>query len=138
MHDALLEVPTSDTVAGLLSSAFTDVQGGQQPSDYLEGMLVRTMILLRLSTGSCLQLMAEAGVSRTEVGPWVNALGLSRGLWSVAEEPEDKLDLWVDSQLALDDLAVIGSTDSFGLLEALRPHMIVLGQFERVTTWSFS
>lgn len=138
MHDALLEVPTSNPVAGLLSSAFTDVQGGQRPSDHLEGMLTRTMILLRLATGSCLQLMAEAGVSRSEVAPWVNALGLSRGLWSVAEEPDDKLDLWIDSQLALDDLAAIESTDSFGLLEALRPHLIVLGQFERVTTWSFS
>lgn len=108
--------------------------------DYIEAMLWRMSVLLRLATGSCLLLREESELSNDAVHRWVEALSLARGLWKSGEPPDSALDLWADVEAALEVLgerreSIHGIHD---LLHSLGGQLTQICQAERVVAWSFA
>jgi hypothetical protein len=118
------------------SVAFQQEHEQRDPTKYVEHMLLRAVILLRLCTGSVLRLLDEAGRTVSDVEPWISNLSLARGLWTEADPPDSTLDLWSDVSLA-SELLVPAAADTSSLLEQLGERVSTLGQAERVCAWSF-
>lgn len=138
VHKELLLAPTQVVEEPLLDAAFESDVTVSSPIDFIESMMARTTVLLRISTGASLQLLDDAGLSTADTRPWVAALGNSRGLWPMNEFPDDPLDLWADIDGPRDKAGSTEPDDTYGLLQMLKEDIIVLGQAERIVAWSFS
>lgn len=138
LHLDLLDASNRESSTSILSAAFADEPESPMPHEYIEGMLTRTALLLRMATGSCLHLLDDSGIDRRDIHPWVESLSLGRGLWPAPEPPDDKLDMWADTQRALEALDADSSKDLHGLVRVVIEHLPVFGQAERVVAWSFS
>lgn len=84
------------------------------------------------------ELLNTDGLGVHDIRPWSDSLSRVRGLWPVGGEPEDKLDLWADMEVALEALDDDDSGDLYGLLRSLMPYLPTFGQTERVVAWSFT
>ena len=138
LYDDLTEVPNETIDSSFLAAAFADQQVNQNPVEYIEGMLIRATILLRLATGSCVKLLKDSGTDSSEIHPWADSLSIVRGLWPVGGAPDNKQDLWADTEIALEALDEDESEDLYGLLRTLAIHLPTFGQAERVVAWSFA
>lgn len=138
LHEELLSASTESNSQSFLAAAYQQQSTGQGPRAYVEGMLLRTTVLLRLATGAALALLKDSGLDDSDILPWVESLSEVRGLWSMNDEPEDKLDLWADTEVALEALGEDVSVDVYGLLGSVGQHIPTLGQAERVVAWNFA
>ncbi|MDJ0357678.1 hypothetical protein [Paenarthrobacter sp. PH39-S1] len=138
LYEQLKTDPTATQIDETLAAAFRNDAASTAPGDFIESMFARTTVLLRLSTGMCIRLLEDSGIDMDAIEPWIDSLGLSRGLWSPSEVPESKLDLWVDTEIALELLDTVTNSDAHGVIDQLRAHTVILGQTERVVAWSFA
>lgn len=138
LHKELLAVSTQGSKDSILSAAFESSTLTGEPRMYVEGMLLRATVLLRLATGSCIQLLDESGLDDTSIFPWVESLSLSRGIWPVDDLPEDRIDLWADNEIVLEELAKDKSGDLNTFVKNFSYYFPFIGQVERVVAWSFA
>lgn len=138
LYEQLRSEPVNSQSDAILAAAFTNDIAAVGPKEFIESMLARTTVLLRLSTGMCIRLLEDSGIDQSSIDPWVDSLSLSRGLWSVDEPPENRIDLWADTELARDLLDDAANLEPHGVLDFLKSHTVILGQTERVVAWSFS
>ena len=131
----LEEIPTDPT----LSQIFLSNHELSDPSDFIESMLMRTTVLLRLATGSCHDLISESLLEKRNFLPWVNSLSYSRGLWQGEEGlNEDMLDLWIEVEELIEVLDEDVPTNTHSFLDLVGVHLRTLGQTERVVAWNFA
>lgn len=134
----LRDWPNSDGGGNaVLKAAFEDTSSQPLARDFVAAMLSRTTVLLRLSTGSCIDLMDAAGIETSSVEPWVDSLGVARGIWTAGEVPDSKLDLWADIEVAKQDLEDADAHNHHSFVTSLGPSAATLSQAERVVAWSF-
>jgi len=104
-------------------------------------VLSRAALLLRIATGSCSQLIRQAGFTRSDLEFWWKPLGEALGLWGSGEEPSELTDLWADVQTALQETeawesANRGGTTSFAKLRRQLPTpLLILAGCERIALW---
>lgn len=123
---------------GLIGAALSFDAQQTDPCAFVESLLARTIILLRLTTGSCINLADLAGVDLADLEPWVEALGQAHSIWSPGQKPDASIDLWADVDFARELLEDADATNPRALLEALGVDALTLGQAERVVAWSFA
>ena len=121
----------------LLESAFNFDRGSNSPVDFIDGMMVRAVLLLRFATGSCLDLRDAAGKNVGQLVPWIDSLSLARGVWQTGKRPIDTFDLWENLVELRNDLESITSPDRHEALMLIGEGLIPLGQMERVMAWNF-
>lgn len=120
-----------------MSSLFEKNGTSASPVDFIEAMLDRTAVLLRLATGSCVHLLEESTLTHESIAPWIESLSVVRGLWDSSDLPEDNLDLWSDVDLARTMLDDSKFSSPHALLKSMGSDLLTLGQTERVVAWSF-
>jgi hypothetical protein len=107
-------------------------------------MRPRSMLLLRLATGSTQKLVGSAGLSGGQMEFWWSKLGLHRGLWTGNRSRADLFDLWDDIELLIgearkfkEDTAPADQT--FHLIGNQIPQVVTgLGGCERVAIWNLA
>ncbi|WP_030484459.1 hypothetical protein [Nocardioides aequoreus] len=124
--------------APFLDAAFQTKSTGTHAVDFIEGMMMRTVILLRIATGSCVDLLDQAGLSVVDVQAWVDLLAEARGVWDAGDRPESPVDLWADVRDARDVLQNSSAANLFRMIQGLGAEGPVLAQAERVVAWSFA
>lgn len=120
-----------------LEAVFHNDLDEKAASKFVSNMMFRTVVLLRLSTGSARLLLAEAGLSTAMVERWATSLSEAKGLWAPGDRPTTPLDLWADTRDALDALAFADSTSPYSLLHTAGRDLPILGQTERIVAWSY-
>lgn len=136
---AKLQASTGGTSsAGLMGAMYNSASSDTDPRSFLRPMLARTVLLLRLATGSAISLLRESGQTAAAVRPWIDSLATARGLWPNVGTLDDPHDLWADIELALDEARSAGVGSLHELLDGLTTGMRVFGQGERVPVWSFA
>lgn len=138
LYEELLSASSESDSHSFLAAAYREQSTSQGPRAYVEGMLLRTTVLLRLATGASLALLKDSGLDDADIVPWAESLSEVRGLWPMNEGPDDKLDLWADTEVALEALGDDDSVDVHGLLAKVAQHIPTLGQAERVVAWNFA
>lgn len=121
-----------------LTSAFHEDADETGPSEFIESMLSRTLVLLRIATGSAIQLAEEGGIDDADLLPWVEILGISRGYWSPDSPPESMIDLWQDVAPSMEIAHNIGDLSRHAAFLTDGLQTLPLGQTERVVAWSFA
>lgn len=128
----------SRSSSGLIGAIYSSKSSETDPRVFFRPMLARTVLLVRLATGSAILLLRESGKTPLSLRPWIDSLASARGLWRPASPFSDPHDLWADVELALDEASVAG-VDSLSELHAGLPTGVrTLGQGERVPVWSFT
>ncbi len=135
---SLAAAGTGVSASGLVGAMYVSRVAEMDPTRYFRPMMARTMLLLRIATGSAIQLVRESGRSAVSLQPWTESLALSRGLWSAEAPVEDVRDLWADVELALEEAENAGARSLHELLSGLPTASRILGQAERVPVWSFA
>lgn len=135
---ALQESDSKAQATGLVGAMYESRVAETNPALFLRPMMARTVLLLRIATGSAIELVRESGHSSAALRPWLDSLALSRGYWSEESPIDDALDLWADVELAIEEaeIADVGSLN--GLLRGLPTARLTFGQAERVPVWSFA
>ena len=119
----------------------------KEPFDRPDGhaaVLSRSILLLRLATGSALKLIRSAGMTGEKLHFWWGELGLNRGLWDGIKDRGDLLDLWEDIEVLFEDIKrfrnqVAPGDQTFQLIGSRIPQVIAgLGGCERVAIWSLT
>lgn len=123
---------------GLVGAMYVSRSTERDPAAFIRPMMARTVLLLRIATGSSIQLLRESGYSAEALGPWVDSLALSRGLWSNDAPLDDARDLWADVELALEEAEAAGVGSLHEFLRGLPTAARTFGQAERVSVWSFA
>jgi hypothetical protein len=67
-------------------------------------ILARATLLLRVATGSVLELTRAAGISGDKLQFWWGQLGIGRGIWDGTKDRAELLDLWDDITALLEDV----------------------------------
>lgn len=104
----------------------------------------RAALLLRLATGSALELETEIGLSARDTSFWWGAVGNCRGMWDGARVETEILDLWADIEpvLAGVDLfqASVPVVDQtfFRAANEIVPDVSGLGSCERIAIWGLT
>ena len=105
-------------------------------------MLARALLLLRVCTAVTISSFTDAGVSCSggELRPWLDKLAVLRGFWAPTSPLDDPRDLWVDVELALDEL-VASKTPPPASLNDWITHTVkglpTITEAERIGVWSF-
>lgn len=123
---------------GLVGAMYTSRATETDARLYLRPMLARTVLLLRIATGSAIQLLHESGHGPTSIRAWVESLAAARGLWPDGAPLDDPRDLWADVELALEEADAAGTGSLHELLRGLPTGVLTLGQAERVPVWSLA
>jgi hypothetical protein len=134
----LLSLSSGAPSTPFLEAAFQAHAAAGHPVDFIEGMMMRTVVLLRVATGSCIDLLNQAGVAFVDVQAWVDRLAEARGVWGTGDRPEYPEDLWADVDVARDALQNSSTADLFRMIRDLGAEGPVLAQAERVVAWSFA
>lgn len=107
-------------------------------------ILARATLLLRLATGSALQLTRSAGLSGAKLQFWWGQLGINRGLWDGTKDRDDLLDLWDDIAALFEDIREFQSAtpqndQTFQMIGSKIPQVVSgLGGCERIAIWSLT
>ncbi|MGL5405664.1 MAG: hypothetical protein ACRDAX_02560 [Propionibacteriaceae bacterium] len=133
LFEELLSMPNQP----VLSALFDANNDSISPVEFIEAMFSRTSVLLRIATGSCVHLFEESGLKKEGIAPWVQSLGVVRGLWEADYPPENMLDLWSGVAAALETLDP-DYASPHALLSAVGAQLLTFGQTERVVAWSFA
>lgn len=135
---ALRVGPPSDLNDPLLQYVLDRGAGTLKGVAELRPILARTLVILRVATGSALDLLHGAGASPASVSSWLNQLAVDHGLWPAESPPPLPADLWADIFDSLTDLQAIAPTSLSVLRAEVARSGAILGQAERVTAWSFA
>jgi hypothetical protein len=103
----------------------------------------RAALLLRLATGSALELERDIGLSAADTSFWWDTIGNCRGMWDGQRDPTTILDLWADIE------PVLASIDAYQtsfqkshqtLFHASgeMPDLNTLGSCERIAIWGLT
>jgi len=102
-------------------------------------IISRAVLLLRVATGGCEELLAGAHISRKDLHFWWSSIGEERGLWQPLSPPGDFLDLWADVLDAAGDLGNWETsnkkTNRATWREAMSGQLSILGETERIALW---
>jgi len=102
-------------------------------------VISRAALLVRLATGSCQLLLRNAGVTRDDIGLWVDDFGLDHGLWSGSAAPSDLSTLWDDIVGHLEDteqwLTTSSTNSTASLWTQTNGAVAHLGGLERALFW---
>lgn len=118
-----------------------------QPSHPTKGhlaVLARAALLLRVASGSVRTLLGNANLKPEAIAFWLTGIGGCRGLWDVAKDGTDYMDLWADVQAALEDIAAfedmiaVGERTFFKFGSQIASPILGLGACERIALWSLS
>jgi hypothetical protein len=107
-------------------------------------IIARAVLLLRVATGSVLNLIRSAGVSGQQLEFWWSQLGINRGLWDGSKRRADLMDLWDDITILLQDVQTFRNNtplgqQTFQLIDDKIPQVISgFGGCERVAIWSLT
>lgn len=137
-HEELKIEPSKPIGSSILAPLFNRNPNAILPLDYIDEMLARTSVLLRLATGSCVLLHEQSGLPSDAIFPWVESLSLARGLWAEGDLPDNMLDLWSDVDEARQILDAETGTRLQDLIFSLGMQISSLGQTERIIAWSFA
>jgi hypothetical protein len=123
------------------SSVFAAVQGNSgldSTGQHLE-MLARGLMLLRLATGACRQLVINSGIDKAQLQFWWHCIGQELALWDKADVPADTQSLWLDIQASIQDIEAwvragnVNHVRSFRVSQA--PALAVIDETERIALW---
>jgi len=67
-------------------------------------VLARATLLLRIATGTCLQMLRNTGVTGADLNFWWGAIAHDHGLWEQGDQPVPLSNLWLDIAGAMEDL----------------------------------
>ena len=130
-----------DTVKHGDSSVISKVKCGAEidaSSPHL-GMLARALMLLRLATGASRRLLINSGVDKTRLHFWWHNLGAELALWDEGGEPGDPQSLWLDIELAINEIEQWIATGDKRKMNSFRvsesPAIVVIDELERVGLW---
>lgn len=132
----------SDHSTGLLS--LSEMRYNSNHGDGLHksvrGILIRALLLARIATGACKEILNKSDEEQSYLESWVGSLTESRGLVLSSCEVDSYFDLWADVRNALSALNECSTQDRFTFLQdcASKRLFPILSQAERVTAWSFS
>jgi len=104
------------------------------PQQHLQ-VICRATLLLRLASGAAGELLDRAGLSASEVGFWITAVGEDRALWVPGEEPDPLTELWADVGAALETLAEVEPQSYRALQDRCAQALSVVTGAERVALW---
>jgi len=130
--------PTSDEYLAIQGSAFVDTSAVMDPSDFIGSMFARAMVLARIATGLCLSVLESSGKSQDDYRAWVEKFAINRGHITADFELESFKDLFEDIGGPRDKLDQSKAQTLHGLVADLKEGTSVLGQVERVVTWTFA
>lgn len=103
-------------------------------------LISRAVVLLRIATGACSQLLGSARLSKPDLQFWWEQLVEVRGLWNQATRPSDITDLWADAADAMSQLDDWGQRNGAGATYArwrsdCAREISTLGTCERIGLW---
>jgi hypothetical protein len=102
-------------------------------------IISRAILLLRVATGGCEELLTGAHITRKDLHFWWSSIGEERGLWQPLSPPSDFLDLWADVLDAAGDLdnweTLNKKTNRATWREAMSGQLSILGETERIALW---
>lgn len=107
-------------------------------------VLSRAALLLRLATGSALELETDIGLSAKDTSFWWGAIGNCRGMWDGARTETEIMDLWADIEPVLAGVdhfqARVPSPDQtfYRLGNEISPDVSHLGSCERIAIWGLT
>lgn len=104
-------------------------------------VLSRATLLLRVATGSSHDLLRQAGFDASALSFWWSRIGVARGLWQPASEPDQLSDLWADirdtllevEETAASDPTAYSSINDLGY--SIYGRLNMLCSHERVSLW---
>jgi hypothetical protein len=99
-------------------------------------ILSRAALLLRAATGSCRDLLTNAGLDTATLAFWWKEIGELRGLWEPGNEPDELTDLWADIRDFVIDAGEVPPPQSFGeLARTMAGSLHLTSSCERVAVW---
>jgi hypothetical protein len=121
---------------------------GQKPNSIqgssCESMISRAVLLLRIASGSTVELMRDAGITNESVQFWWQSLGQNRGIWDGQWEEGQLTDLWADVQTFIGDLEAFRQITPdeeqsfYRIADKLGGVLVGLSTCERVAIWSLT
>ncbi len=104
-------------------------------------VLSRSFLLLRLASGACARFLGVSGVSMQDLEFWWSEWGSHMGLWESGQFIPSFADLWLDVEIAMDDLEN-GSAGTSGSQPSRKNWLLsnaeslaILGSCERIALW---
>jgi hypothetical protein len=104
----------------------------------------RAALLLRLASGSALELVTEVGFTADDVKFWWGAVGTSRGMWDGVRTAGSIIDLWADIEPILKGVDAFqtrvlpADQTFFRAASEVLPDISGLGSCERIALWSLT
>ena len=110
--------------------------------DHHASVMARALLLLRVASGACRQMLADADIKFDGLAFWWGGYGMTRGLWNAPPDSSGLTDTWADIEPALQDVSewIAGdSPDSYRELFSRVPHALTeLTSLEMVGLWSLA
>ncbi len=127
---------------GIIQAALNPAipSGPPTPHDVL-GMVGRTIILLRIATGTVDELRVDAGLTTQDLADWATNIGAALGYWPGADRPDPLTDMWLDGSIAVDGLRRLASENSpldIGFLRQDADALVTAVGVARTALWSLS
>jgi hypothetical protein len=119
---------------------YSTAEPGTAATDAL-AVLSRSVLLLRIATGSANDLLQQAGFAADFLSFWWQKLGEARGLWKPGSPPAALSDLWADVEASLNELVAVEAYDPTTLESVnsvafgMEGRLNVLSSHERVGLW---
>lgn len=107
-------------------------------------VFARAALLLRLATGSALELERDIGLSAADTSFWWDAIGNCRGMWDGERDPTTILDLWADIEPVLTSIDAyqasvhVSARTLFKASSVISPDLNTLGSCERIAIWGLT
>lgn len=107
-------------------------------------VFARATLLLRLATGSALELEKDIGLSAADTSFWWDTIGNCRGMWDGERDPATILDLWADIEPVLTGIDAYQTSVQaeaqtlFNASSAISPDLNTLGSCERIAIWGLT
>ena len=138
LHDFLTRQSEPQDLALLRNAAIASTRA--DPTHHLH-VLSRATLLLVLAASATRRLFWSANIPLESSAFWWGLLGLDRGLWQQAPQPDDLLDYWADVKVELDELQAWlrgGSSTRHELISDCPRSLARLSQMELVALWGMA
>jgi hypothetical protein len=105
---------------------------------HAQQVLARAVLLLRIATGACANLISTVAGFPNAVQFWWGPLGEDRSVWANGGAPAQAIDLWADVDqglVALETWEGLPATSYWGLWQQESISAAILGTCERIGFW---